>query len=205
MKKLSFYLLMCLCSLVASTDLLAQKKLRFGMKAGVAYSSYYGDNIMKVAPKTGFQAGFLFDYRLSEKWAIQPEFIYSVEGIKFDNGSRAEVSLGYINMPIIFKYYATEKLSLQAGPKVGFLTWGKIKEKGGSGDASGYFKDGKFDLQFGVGYDLMKNLAVNVRYTLGVTNAMNYPLETGWPASDFGGLSGEVRSSVLQVNLVFRF
>ncbi|BDD08218.1 hypothetical protein FUAX_06500 [Fulvitalea axinellae] len=200
MKRFNFQLFVCLIVILSSTTLHAQKKLRFGFKGGVVYSSFYGDHLKNVKAKVGYQAGFLAEYRISEKFAIQPEVIYSLEGVKTDGDVDMDINSHYANIPLMLKYYLTDKINIQAGPQIGFIILGAQKTKREDIDVTGHFKDAKFDFNFGAGYELTEKLSLDLRYTLGVTDAMYSSVY------QFGsGIEGEARSSNFQLGMSLMF
>ena len=57
----------------------------------------------------GFFVGFFADVALNEKFHVQPEFMYTMsfrEGVHFNT----------IAIPVMIKYFITNKISLEAGP-----------------------------------------------------------------------------------------
>lgn len=110
------------------THLKAQDKLvpfSYGLKFGVSVSEVQGAeelNYLRAEILAGVQA----EYKFNKKISIQPELIYTRQGsvnrgnsngTQFDNTLR----LDYLNLPILFKYYLTEGLALELGPRMSYL------------------------------------------------------------------------------------
>ncbi len=156
--------------------------VKFGVKGGVNLANFGGDAEGTDA-KIGFNVGGFAEIKVSDKFAIQPELLYSVQGAKSsESGSgysyEYKENLSYINIPVMAKYYVADKFSLEAGPQVGFLISAKSKYDVTSGgvNATGT-EDSKDDYNtldlganFGAGYDFTENVSVGVRYNLGLSN-----------------------------------
>jgi len=163
-------------------------KPAFGVKGGMNVANFTGDNDNSTA-RVGIQAGFYTEFKISDKFAIQQELLYSVQGAS-DKGTtivegytvnyKAKFNLGYINLPVMAKYYTTEKFSIEFGPQVGFLTSAKLKtdvtllETGQTGsstdDVKDFFKGIDFGLNVGLGYQFTNKLGANLRYNAGLAN-----------------------------------
>ncbi len=144
------------------------QNVNFGAKAGLNISSVSGESDAK--SRVGFAVGAFAEFKVSEKFSIQPEVLYSVLGAKSKADGKPGYSLSYINIPVMAKYYVAEKFSLEAGPQIGFLTSAKYTEGSSSINIKDLFKSTDFGLNIGAGYDVSKNIAVGVRYTAGLSN-----------------------------------
>lgn len=83
---------------------------RFGVKAGINVSNVTGDirndfskDVLKAY--TGFHAGAVFNIAFGKFFALQPEIIYSQNGVRFDDKSLVSafvqnISVGSIQVPI---------------------------------------------------------------------------------------------------------
>jgi opacity protein-like surface antigen len=147
------------------------QETKFGVKAGVNFANLTGD-IEETSSKVGFQVGGFAEFKLSEKFAIQPELLFSTQGAKQDIGQSEDLklNLSYLNVPVMAKYYVAEKFSLEAGPQIGFLVGAKYKFDGEEEDAKDDVKSIDFGVNFGAGYDFTENLSAGIRYNLGLAN-----------------------------------
>jgi hypothetical protein len=129
-------------------------QVNFGFKAGLNLSKISGDwdhafgdfegSDLDFSPKfkTGLFIGAFVELGVSEKFAIQPEAMYSMKGVRFQDSfeesgimpdfaynSKGDLTikfeLNYIEIPVFFKYRTTEGLTLGAGPYLGILTSAK--------------------------------------------------------------------------------
>lgn len=129
--------------------------IRFGPKAGVAFTNFTGD--ADTDGKTGFYVGAFADISISEKFHVQPEVLYSSEGAD-------DAGIDYIRIPVMAKYYVAEGFNLQAGPSFGF----KVATENDAMDESTKSMD--FGLGLGGAYDLPMGLVIEARYNLGLSN-----------------------------------
>ncbi|WP_281232068.1 porin family protein [Flavobacterium gelatinilyticum] len=155
--------------------------VKFGIKGGVDFHKL--TKLESASMKTGFVAGAFAEFKVSENFAFQPEILYSAQGVRVKYSkayfsSDEKVNLGYLNVPLMFKYYVIEGLNIEAGPQIGFLLSAKSKYKvtddygtvSSNDDIKRLCNSVDFGLNFGLGYDVTKNLSVGARYNLGLTN-----------------------------------
>ena len=152
--------------------------MKFGVKAGYLSSNFTGDFDGGDA-RSSFYIGGLVDFAVSEKFHVQPELLYSMEGNGEDEGN-----LDFINIPIMAKYYVSKGFNLQAGPQIAFVA--------GGGAVKDFAKSTDFRLGFGAGYELDGGLFFDARYNLGLSNV-----------SDVDGTDAGTTS--FQVGLGYRF
>ena len=161
----------------------AQDNLKFGVKAGVNFATFGGD-VEDVDSRTGFHAGVVAEFKLSENFSIQPELMYSQMGAKLDYvdsdgiiqyNVESTSKFDYISLPILAKYYIIEGLSIEAGPQIGFLVSAKQEDKiSGIGEQSSDVKEGSKSIDFGLAgglaYDLPIGVFFQARYYAGIAN-----------------------------------
>lgn len=186
MKKL---LLVAVITVIGFTNGNAQE-IKFGVKAGLNLAFITGDNTEDFTPNTDFHVGVMAEWKVSDKFSLQPELIYSGQGADTNIDSEGRVALNYLNIPLIGKYYVTERLSLEAGPQIGFL----LSSKGGSINYKDFLKSTDFGANIGVGYKLDNGLNFGARYNLGLTNIL-----------DVDGFSDKNRNGVVQLSVGFFF
>ncbi len=173
------------CMLMAAGTAMAQKTFTFGPKIGVDYTHQWGENINDESA-LNYQAGVFMEYRFDNKFAIAPEVVFAThnrpkwewhdswlsEEPARDVTTTSQVN--YINIPVMFKYYATPSLSLDLGPQFGFMVYGKSTDKWEDGGKKMKEKhdigDRSFDFGIGLGatYNFNQKVFVQVRYTLGL-------------------------------------
>ncbi len=141
------------------------QNVRYGVKAGVNFANLTGD--ADGSSLAGFHAGGLVEIKLSDKFSVQPEILYSAQGSDFSEGDfKDKLKISYLNVPVMAKYYVIKKLNVEAGPQIGFL----LSAKDVDGNAKDGLKSVDFGLNFGAGYDFTENFFGGVRYNLGLLN-----------------------------------
>jgi hypothetical protein len=182
MKKLSFVVM----ALAVCTSLIAQSP-KFGLKGGLNLSTITnteGD------VKAGFHVGALSHIHITPAFSLQPEVMYSTQGVK--SSSNSSLSLNYLNIPLLLQYNFDNGFRLQGGPQIGFLTSAKAKSGDLSVDVTDSYKDIDFSIPLGVGYLSNSGLGVDARYNIGITNVVESSSEN-------------YKNSVIQLGLFYLF
>lgn len=144
------------------------QETKFGAKAGLNMADWYGDDAEGADSRTSFHVGGFAEIKVSDKFAVQPELLYSSQGAK---GDGAKINTDYLNIPVMAKFYATEKLSIEAGPQVGFLLSAKLKpDTGDTQDVKDAIKSTDFGVNVGLGYNFTENITGGLRYNLGLSS-----------------------------------
>jgi hypothetical protein len=175
-----------------------KENMSFGVKGGLNVSSITNADQDGVNSKSliGFHAGFFGEFMISDKFAIQPEVLYSTQGVKLDfEGDKGDLKLDYINIPVMAKYYVADTFSLELGPQIGFLVSAKAKSGGVSEDIKDQVKSTDVSLGFGASYYFAEKFMLGARYNLGLTR-MQKDLATG---------ESQSKNSVFQVSLGYKF
>ena len=128
----------------------------FGVKAGANLAKFSGD-LDEFDGRTSFYVGVVGEFMFTEKFGIQPEVVYSMQGVDDD---LADVTLSYLNVPILAKYYIIEGLSVEVGPQFGFV----IDDDDTEAES--------FDLSAALGAEYALDMGVffQARYNLGFTD-----------------------------------
>ncbi|RZK28267.1 MAG: PorT family protein, partial [Hymenobacter sp.] len=85
-----------------------------GLKGGVAFSSFVGDDAGRPDYLTGLQGGLFANFSLSQLVAFQPEVLYSRKGYEF-NRTDQRLKLDYIDVPLAF-HVNTDGFFFELGP-----------------------------------------------------------------------------------------
>jgi hypothetical protein len=176
-------LLFLVFTVLAFANLNAQSEFRLGAKGGINFSTIGGDFTSELRGMVGFHVGGLAEIPLLKKLSLQPEILYSTQGARRDtratDGPLTETKLGYINIPVMSKYYILDGLSVMAGPQLGILVAAKneVTPSGFGGNGEYYEKDIKdelnsLDIGLGIGaeYRLPFDVFFQMRYVFGLTN-----------------------------------
>lgn len=180
--------MMLVTALVFGCSLMAQAQVKFGAKAGLNVAS-----MTDASSKLGFYLGATAEMKLIgsiDKLAFAPELVYSMQGAE---ESGIWVRTHYINLPLMAKYYITDKFSLSAGPQLGFYLSGTIGDDSNSASIpSEFVKTFELGLGIGAAYSVWKNWDVEVRYNQGLTAAVE-------------ALGEKAKNSVFQLGAVYKF
>ncbi|WJS94052.1 PorT family protein [Flavobacterium johnsoniae] len=173
-----------ICALLMCAGAMAQtEKVKLGVKAGLNISSLtFDENELKSSDKTGFTAGLMAEIPLAKSFSVQPELLFSQQGMKLSYSDpevqnshyKSTIALNYLNIPIMLKYYVAKGFSLQAGPQVGILLKANNKYQD---NFLGYDNHDKIDLKdysngvdasvnFGLGYQFQNKFYADVRYNM---------------------------------------
>ena len=185
---------------------------KFGIKAALNIASLTGD-VSNPSSLTGFQIGGFAEIKVTEKFAIQPELMYSTQGVSessIEEGVNvdADTKLGYLNIPVMAKYYATPKFSFEFGPQIGFLLSAKVdltasfegESFSESVDAKDVMSSIDFGLNLGAGYDFTEHFGVGVRYNFGLTNVIDFSEAQKEVAGDINA-----KNSVFSISAGYKF
>ena len=185
MKKLTIAFL---CMILATGAAIAQKTFTFGPKIGVDYTHYWGKYHMH-GGQLNYQAGLFMEYRFNNKFSIAPEVVFAAQDfdvVYADN-------LNYINVPVMLKFYVCPSLSIDFGPQLGINVYHKctVKGKDGHKDYKKTYDTDAQSVDFGIGlgltYNITKDVFVQGRYTMGLTDAYEKFLGATYPINSKNG------------------
>jgi hypothetical protein len=148
--------------LILSTSAQAQL-LHFGLKAGLNYANFSGTEIQTEAI-TSYHAGLVTEIKLNEKFAIQPELLYTTQGATYETiVGDLEQELGYLSIPVLAKFYLSKSFSLELGPQASFLL--SEKNKFDTSNSNTF----EFAIDAGLSFKITKSIFLQGRYVLGLT------------------------------------
>jgi opacity protein-like surface antigen len=177
--------------------------IKYGVKAGVNFATLTGDIPDDAKMRTGFHAGVVAEFKLTEQFSIQPELLYSQQGMKYDatdpdSGINLKTTwkFDYLTLPIAAKYYIIEGLSVEAGPQIGYRLGAKIKAEADGYNSQDFdFKDETKAIEFGiiggVAYDLPMGVFFQARYNVGLSKVNDD--------------DDSVKNGVLQLSVGYKF
>lgn len=151
----------------------------FGVRGGYNFAKVTGGDLPDKSSNNGFYLGVFYEVPILKKLLyVVPELQYSKQGF-------ADVSLDYINVPILAKVYILKIISLELGPQFGFKV-------GDSGSSSENYSYSSFDpaVAAGVSVNLPFRISVNGRYI----SSFNEVVE-----------GSDSKNLVFQAGLAFRF
>lgn len=200
MKKHSFLFILIISISIIS---LKAQDTKFGFKAGLNMVSFNGadsDNIGDA--ESGFLVGIVYDYIYTDKIGVEFDALYAQTKTSNElyGGDSSSMSIGYMNFPILFKYYFTPNINIQAGPEFSLFTNAKYKNEE---DATSFFKIGKTSAVIGAEYKFNMGLSLNVRYALGLTSILaDYE---DYQGADLTTTSFDAKYNSTQISVAYLF
>jgi opacity protein-like surface antigen len=214
MKKILF------SAIFLATGFVNAQEIKFGAKVGLNISNFSGE-VTDAKSLIGGQIGGFTEIAISDKFAIQPELIFSMQGAKTNyfesdvNYSYSEASktkLNYLNIPVLAKYNVNEKFSILAGPQFGILISAKedfdVSETisgvtdsySESVDVKDLYKTLSLSLNIGASYSITEKIFVDARYNLGLSSiAKDFTDEFG------DSYSADIKNNVIQFSVGYKF
>ena len=116
----------------AQTDNVNETESTIGIKGGMNLSSLTIDDDTDQNLKFGFHVGVFNKIPFSERFAIQPELLYSVKGLKYSYNNTSGVdgesdfNLHYLDMPVQLVFNLTDDFAFQFGPYVSYLVYAHV-------------------------------------------------------------------------------
>lgn len=111
----------------------AQTSVRFGFRGGYSMSTQYGIDPVELEYtvtsyfRHALAGGFLIEYRLTDTFGIQQEFLYVMKGSREDIGvieqdvtTYTSYNLNYFEIPIVFRYTFLELGEVKLFGAVGY-------------------------------------------------------------------------------------
>ncbi len=134
----------------------------FGIKAGTNYSNIYSTGL-KTDFKQGFHAG-VYGKINAIIFAIQPEVLLSKRG--YTETNIRDISMYYIDVPIMFKMKIFPAVTIDAGPQFSYLLTETIDNLSITNPVMPDYKNAEMSGALGASLQLWK-LGASARYILG--------------------------------------
>jgi len=152
--------------LLISSMLCAQ--VRIGPKVGLNLANYTGNVSSDVRGLAALQAGGVAEIDIIDMLSIQPELLFSVQGVTL---GETKLVNSYISLPIMGRFYPVDFLYIEAGPQLGFLIAANEKTRANNIRVSQSYKTVDIGLSFGVGTRITDlGLGFGIRYYAGLSN-----------------------------------
>lgn len=170
--------------MLAASVSAATAQVRFGIKAGPSYTKLRGVDPAQItsasnAYRLGFHAGVMAEVKLTDKFSIQPELLYSQKGAENKLAPFISTVFTYLDLPVVLKARLGETgFYLEGGPQFGYLLRAKSANGDYSYDVRSLYE--KMDVGYvaGLGYQLSCGPLLGFRYNGGLTR-LNQPAIVG--------------------------
>lgn len=167
----------------------------FGPKFGWNITNV--SNIDDSKNKLSIHLGAFAEVKINDFLALQPELIYSRQGLRHDktDGWKYKTRVNYLNIPVLAKLYVLDGLSVDLGPQLGFALNGKDKyKKSGDTRTEKIRHLNTVEVSFAVGLSYnWQELMFSARYNLGLSNVLD---------KDWAG--GNNKNRVFQLGVGYR-
>lgn len=210
--------MLVLCTLLVCATITAQtEKVKIGIKAGLNIASLtFDENELESSQKTGFTAGIMAEIPLAKNFSVQPEVLYSQQGMKFsysdidvaNSSYKSTINLNYLNIPVMLKYYVLKGLSVQAGPQIGILLKSNNKYQDNflgydnheNYNLSDYTNAFDTSVNLGLGYQFKDKFYVDLRYNISYSDVFKEANSNGNYV-----INSDMRNRVFQITIGYFF
>ena len=180
-------MLLSTIAVLGITKSINAQNVDIGFKTGLNISNFTGGDADRNS-LFDFHIGGLAEFKINKKFSLQPELLYTRQGSEAKN--LVKIKVDYLAIPLMAKYYISEKFSIEAGPQVSFLINDKAEFNDSSipdvdTDASSF----DFGLNIGFAYNINSNLFAQVRYNYSITTVVENP---------------DIKNSVFQISLGYK-
>ena len=144
-----------------------------GLKGGISsgqLSGFDGDN------RISGHGGLFLHHTINSRWCFQLELLFSGEGQQyFTDGEERTIALDYISVPLMFQYYATRQLYLEAGPQFGILASAQDKGIGTNHiNVKDDYAPAQVGINVGLGVNVTPKFGIYGRYQFGLTDVSRF-------------------------------
>lgn len=152
--------------LVLPIAMVQAQDITFGAKIGLNLSTLQPD-LTDPATRTSFHLGGMAEIPLMDDFSIQPELLFSSQGVKDESDDDEQVILNYLAIPVMAKYYVADNLSIEGGPQLGILLKAEVEDDGETFDIKDNTKSTDIGFALGLGYKLDNGVNFGARYFFG--------------------------------------
>ena len=174
-----------------------------GLIGGLSTSQVAGDGLSGFN-KAGIIAGGFVNCPISTSSFAQMEIVFMQKGSKKpytqESGTLYVMRLSYIEIPVLFKYVATPKFILEAGPSFGVLVFSEEEYEYGIQEGRPPFNSLDVSGCIGLNYKLSTNWIFDTRFTNSVIPMRAY--ENGY---SFANLERGQYNTVLSFTFQYQF
>ena len=141
----------------------------------------------------GISGGFFWEFKINNKWSIQPELLYTQRNTKTSDFSKYfsssvslrasdDVFLSYLSVPVIVKYRFNNVLAVHAGAEYNYLLYANEDLLKDNKEA---FKKNDIGLTAGMEYAVSNRLSFYGRLFYGLNDINNINTFHRWNTQQF--------------------
>lgn len=138
-----------------------------GIRLGMTATQVAGDQLQGF-DKAGLAGGFFVSRELGRKTGMSLEMLYVQKGsrkpVDETDNTYYRMRLNYIEVPVLFRWHATRKMTVEAGPSFGVLVFAEEDNEVGVIQGAPPFRTTEWSFHTGLSYAWADAWAVDVRY-----------------------------------------
>ena len=168
--------------LLCSPLFLLAQGIGIGAKVGANFANLSTDDA-DTKSIVSYHIGAYANLKLSEKFGITPEILWSSQGADIEN---VEFKTNYVTVPVMLRWRIIDLISLEAGPQFNVLTSAKADGQ----DVTDDYESPSYCLAFGALCHLPLGFNGGLRFVTGLTDLskdenfnfkeQNFQLWVGW-------------------------
>ena len=171
-----------------------------GIRAGLTATQVSGDRLTGYN-KAGVLLGGFVSRDFSEKISLRFEILFIQKGsrkpVNTDDNTYYRMRLHYAEVPILFLFNATKKISLEAGPSFGSLVFSQEDNQLGEILGAPAFKKYEISANAGVLFHLSEHWMADARYNWSLTTIRPYEGNYNYNFFDQGQYNSVVEAAFL--------
>ncbi len=179
--------------LIAGVYTLLHAQVKVGLKGGANFSnlivSTSGNALTDEAfqTKLSYHIGTYVNQSINNHFIWQIEVLFSNKGyIHKLNGKSENISLNYLNWPLLIIYKPVKILEFELGPELGYLISGESIVK-----------------NFDIGLDIGARFNISDKFNAGLRYCSGFPFKMNADQSANGGFIPTYQNNVVQVSIGF--
>jgi hypothetical protein len=187
MKKILTSLLAAAFLFLLISPVASEAGIQFGIRAGANSAKFIGSDVNWVEEmaglangKYGLVGGIFFAINIGKSITIEPEFLYTMKGMKMDDplGEYTGKLYGdYLEIPLLLKLRLPTPVIqpvVFAGPSVGFKLREKLQINGEDVPLEEkMLQNNDYGAIFGAGLDFGRHFMIDIRYSLGLKKVID--------------------------------
>jgi len=180
-------------AVVTIATMTANAQVGFGAKAGANFATLSGSDAKDIdgkAMQVGANFGVIVQIPVSGMFSVNPELVFSMQGVKFTGGSD---KLNYLNIPVMAHFGFNGGFFVEGGPQVGFMMSAKQKDASGTTDIKEFLSTTDFSLGLGAGFKSASGFGGNARVNIGLSSI------------DKGDPKAKINNMVIQAGVFYMF